>query len=115
MALHLLLLLQRVGKESCVLTRNQVSMRIFDGRQTTLMGSLKTMEGKAVWKLDFDISGVLGKLQNKYIIVIFLCKKRIFQSSMSLFKIYTFLYNDELAYKKEFCFIFFCLIGESNL
>lgn len=45
-----------------------------------LTGSLKTMEGKAVWKLDFDISGVLGKLQNKYMICIFFkCKKKIFK------------------------------------
>lgn len=66
MALDLLSLSQRVGKQIHVLTKYQVSTGIFSRWQSTLMGSLKTMEGKAVWKLDSDFSWVLRKLQNKY-------------------------------------------------
>lgn len=69
------------------------------------MGSLKTMEGKAVWKLDSDFSRVLRKLQNKYKIDFFECKKRIFKAGVFFFLIYTLLHNDELAYKREFCFL----------
>lgn len=71
MALYLLLLSQRVGKQIHVLTKYQVSTGIFSRWQTMLIGSLKTMEGKAVWKLDSDFSWVLRKLQNKYKIGIF--------------------------------------------
>lgn len=88
MALYLLLLLQRVGKQIHVLTKYQVSTGIFSRWQTTLMGSLKTMEGKAVWKLDSDFSRVLRKLQNKYKIDFFNVRNG-FSKQVSFFFKYT--------------------------
>lgn len=49
------------------------------------MGSLKTMEGKAVWKLDFAISGVLEELQNKHKIGIFFNVRKGFSKQVSFF------------------------------
>jgi len=51
---------------------------------TELIRALKTMEVKTVLKTSFShISHVLSKLQNKYMVGIFQCNKKIFEVGLS--------------------------------